>query len=65
MEIDFDKMEVGEKVALPPGKWSETQRAYYDQANEFARLNHGVQFEVSGHEGSNFEQGQYWIMRTK
>ena len=63
--MSFENMRVGDKVKLPPGKWDGEQRAVYDQANRFAAENPGVQFEAEGHEGSNFEQGQYWLVRTK
>ncbi len=65
MEINFQEMAIGDKVALPKGKWGNAQRKYYDQACAFARENSGVQFEVTGNDGSNFEPGQYWLTRTK
>lgn len=63
--MTFEEMEVGDKMKLPPGKWSGAQRAVYDQANDYARAHPGVQFETEGHEGSISEPGQYWLVRKK
>ncbi len=63
--MNFEDMKVGDKIKLPPGKWGDEQRAVYDEANQFAAEHPGVQFETEGHEGSNFETGQYWLVRTK
>ena len=65
MDIDFSTMQIGDKHALPPGKWGNDQRAVFEGATAFQRANPGVQFEVTGHEGSDFERGQYWITRIK
>jgi len=63
--MKFDEMKVGDKVKLPQGKWGDEQRTVYDEANAYAAQNPGVQFETEGSEGSNFEPGQYWLVRTK
>ena len=63
--MNFEDMEVGDKMKLPQGKWGDQQRAVYNQAGQFAAQHPGVQFEIEGHEGSNFEPGQYWLVRTK
>lgn len=63
--MNFEDMEVGDKMKLPQGKWGDEQRAVYDQAGQFAAQHPDVQFETEGHEGSNFEPGQYWLVRTK
>ena len=63
--MNIEDMKVGDKMKLPEGKWGDAQRKVYDQANQFASQNPSVQFETEGHDGSNFEPGQYWLVRTK
>ena len=67
MDIDFSKMAVGDRVAMSPGKWSDTQRAELDAAAQWARKNAteevSPQFQADGNEGSMTEKGQYWITR--
>ena len=65
MEIDFDKMEVGDKIKLPPGRWGEELRELYTAANAYVKDNKGKQFEFSGNDGSALNKGQYWIERVK
>lgn len=65
MDINFSAMNVGDKVALPSGKWGDKLRVYHQQAADYARDNPGMQFETEGNEGSMTEKGQYWIRRIK
>jgi hypothetical protein len=65
MDIDFNKMEVGDIVKLPQGRWP-TVRHYYYIASEFAQKNSPFQFEFSGSDGGNMdEKGQYYITRIR
>ena len=64
--IDFTGIAVGEKIMLPEGKWNDAQRAVMAQAAAFAdKQEPRWQFQATGHEGSTFEKGQYWIERTR
>ena len=62
----FENMKVGDKIALPVGKWSDTQRVVVRQATEFAAKQDPTwQFQADGHEGSQFERGQYHLERIR
>ncbi len=64
--IDFAAMNIGDKVDLPPGKWNDEKREYLDTANAYCRTSpDNPQFQIGGHDGSDFEKGQYYIERIR
>lgn len=66
MEYDFASMAVGDRLPMPPGKWSDPQREVMALATAFCNTQDPRwQFQSDGHEGSTFEPGQYWIERTR
>lgn len=62
MKINFARMKIGDSVALPPGKWSDARRVHYEAATAFMAKKPGRQFEIWGHDGSDFEKAQ-WNLR--
>jgi hypothetical protein len=62
----FENMQLNDKILMPEGKWSDTQREVLRQATEFASKQEPAwQFQADGHEGSTFEKGQYFLERIR
>lgn len=62
----FEKMVLGDKLPMPEGKWSDTQRETLRLATDFASKQEPTwQFQVDGREGSTFERGQYFLERIR
>lgn len=62
----FKNMQLGDKIDLPQGKWSDVQREVLRNASEFAaKQDPNWQFQADGHEGSTFEKGQYCLERIR
>lgn len=66
MDYDFSNMKIGDRIILPVGGWSDTQREVLKLASDFCNTQDPHwQFQTVGHEGSDFERGQYWLERTR
>lgn len=62
----FSEMKLGDKLPMPIGKWSDTQRETLREATDFASKQEPAwQFQVDGHDGSTFEKGQYFLERIR
>lgn len=68
----FEKLKLGDKVAMPAGNFGDAQRELLRQAGEFAsKQNPPWQFQADGYPGSvgylgaNASMGQYWLERIR